>query len=88
LNTQSIYITDQPTTKSKKARPHKGNNKYKSELCRSWTESGTCKYKERCQYAHGVEELRPVTRHIKVCYFYKEYLRFCSTRVSYVNTII
>lgn len=38
---------------------------YKTELCRSWMESGTCRYANKCQFAHGPEELRPVTRHPK-----------------------
>ncbi|XP_050373891.1 zinc finger CCCH domain-containing protein 15 [Argentina anserina] len=35
----------------------------KTELCNKWQESGDCPYKDHCQYAHGVEELRPVIRH-------------------------
>merc|ERR1719204_919108 len=39
---------------------------YKTELCRSWTELGYCPYgSDRCQFAHGMEELRPVIRHKK-----------------------
>ena len=33
-------------------------NKYKRELCNTWTETGTCPYGQRCQYAHGEAELR------------------------------
>jgi len=36
---------------------------YKTELCRKWSETGTCRYGERCQFAHGEEELREVVRH-------------------------
>lgn len=32
---------------------------YKTELCRSYSEFGVCKYGLRCQYAHGLEELLP-----------------------------
>ncbi|SPO39517.1 uncharacterized protein PSFLO_04998 [Pseudozyma flocculosa] len=43
------------------------NNKkvdlYKTELCRQWEEKGWCDYKERCQFAHGPLELRPIQRH-------------------------
>jgi hypothetical protein len=35
---------------------------YKCEMCRSWTETGTCRYGPRCQFAHGAEELRPRQR--------------------------
>ncbi|KAK9934672.1 hypothetical protein M0R45_021808 [Rubus argutus] len=36
---------------------------FKTELCNKWQESGDCPYKDHCQFAHGVEELRPVIRH-------------------------
>lgn len=38
---------------------------YKTELCRSWEEKGTCRYGSKCQFAHGEEELRKVARHPK-----------------------
>ncbi|KAG8933628.1 hypothetical protein FRC00_013031 [Tulasnella sp. 408] len=38
---------------------------YKTELCRSWEEKGTCKYGEKCQFAHGEAEQRRVERHPK-----------------------
>jgi len=40
-------------------------NLYKTELCRSWLESALCKYGNKCQFAHGQHELRPVIRHPK-----------------------
>eukprot|EP00850_Spirogloea_muscicola_P004095 SM000017S02835 [mRNA] locus=s17:551207:555719:- [translate_table: standard] len=36
---------------------------YKTELCNKWEEHGTCPYGSRCQFAHGVQQLRPVLRH-------------------------
>ena len=39
---------------------------YKTELCRSWEEKGSCRYGAKCQFAHGEEELRKVARHPKV----------------------
>ncbi|KAK9286899.1 hypothetical protein L1049_015306 [Liquidambar formosana] len=36
-----------------------GNNLYKTDICRSWEDSGTCRYGSKCQFAHGKEELRP-----------------------------
>lgn len=39
---------------------------YKTELCRSWEEKGSCRYGTKCQFAHGEEELRKVQRHPKV----------------------
>jgi len=37
---------------------------YKTEMCRSWTSTGSCRYRDKCQFAHGIEELRvaPSTR--------------------------
>ncbi len=29
----------------------------KYEMCKSWTETGNCKYGERCLFAHGREEI-------------------------------
>jgi hypothetical protein len=39
---------------------------YKTELCRSWEEKGSCRYGPKCQFAHGEDEIRKVTRHPKV----------------------
>ncbi|EIE20804.1 hypothetical protein COCSUDRAFT_9841, partial [Coccomyxa subellipsoidea C-169] len=36
-----------------------------TELCRSWKESGSCRYGSKCQFAHGEKELKPVQRHPK-----------------------
>jgi butyrate response factor 1 len=40
-------------------------NRYKTELCRSFQENGTCKYGDKCQFAHGHNELRSMMRHPK-----------------------
>lgn len=40
-------------------------NLYKTELCRSFVETGMCRYGSKCQFAHGQSELRPVLRHPK-----------------------
>lgn len=40
-------------------------NLYKTELCRSFAETGICRYGHKCQFAHGGHELRPVLRHPK-----------------------
>ncbi|KAF9568548.1 hypothetical protein CPC08DRAFT_409800 [Agrocybe pediades] len=57
-----------PTSSSGQTGPSANNRKlglYKTELCRSWEEKGTCRYGGKCQFAHGEEELRKVTRHPK-----------------------
>ncbi len=43
----------------------KKTNLYKTELCRSWEETGSCRYRSKCQFAHGLDELRSVPRHHK-----------------------
>ncbi|KAL5535229.1 hypothetical protein ACEPAF_3323 [Sanghuangporus sanghuang] len=50
------------------AGPSANNRKlglYKTELCRSWEEKGSCRYGPKCQFAHGEEEIRKVARHPK-----------------------
>ncbi|XP_053123643.1 mRNA decay activator protein ZFP36 [Hemicordylus capensis] len=41
------------------------SSRYKTELCRTFEESGTCKYGAKCQFAHGPGELRGLSRHPK-----------------------
>ncbi|KAL3501784.1 hypothetical protein ACH5RR_036233 [Cinchona calisaya] len=36
---------------------------FKTELCNKWQETGACPYGDHCQFAHGIQELRPVLRH-------------------------
>merc|ERR1712048_1164111 len=39
--------------------------RYKSEICQRFMENGSCKYGEKCQFAHGEDELRYVYKHPK-----------------------
>ncbi len=39
--------------------------RYKTELCRPFTETGKCKYGDKCQFSHGTKELRNLMRHPK-----------------------
>lgn len=41
------------------------SSRYKTELCRPFEENGTCKYGDKCQFAHGMQELRNLQRHPK-----------------------
>jgi hypothetical protein len=64
--------TGSPTSSSGQTGPSANNRKlglYKTELCRSWEEKGTCRYGTKCQFAHGEDELRTVSRHPKVGVF-------------------
>jgi len=38
------------------------NAKYKTKLCKNYMETGVCKYKDQCSYAHGPKELKGSTR--------------------------
>ncbi|XP_062275562.1 mRNA decay activator protein ZFP36L1-like [Scomber scombrus] len=41
------------------------STRYKTELCRTFEESGVCKYGAKCQFAHGMDEMRGLSRHPK-----------------------
>merc|ERR1712055_553557 len=41
------------------------SSRYKTEMCRPFQENGTCKYGDKCQFAHGMNEVRNVNRHPK-----------------------
>ncbi|KAF8624790.1 hypothetical protein AX15_005679 [Amanita polypyramis BW_CC] len=56
---QSTSLQPGPSANNRKL------NLYKTELCRSWEEKGSCRYGAKCQFAHGEEELRKVARHPK-----------------------
>ncbi|CAB3398051.1 unnamed protein product [Caenorhabditis bovis] len=70
----SNLVTSQPHTpvstptagqQTQQQQSQKNPKLYKTELCRSWMDHGRCNYGERCQYAHGESEKRPVPRHPK-----------------------
>ncbi len=69
-NQQNSVISAPPTPTlspargSKESNPKKGTL-YKTELCRSWEETGQCRYGNKCQFAHSLNELRLVNRHPK-----------------------
>ncbi|CAF1262889.1 unnamed protein product [Didymodactylos carnosus] len=54
--------------------------RYKTELCRPFNETGKCKYGEKCQFAHGFQEMRQLTRHPK---YKTEYCRTFHTTGYY-----
>jgi len=33
-------------------------SRYKTELCRQFSENGECKYGDKCQFAHGINDLK------------------------------
>ncbi|XP_022120526.2 protein TIS11 [Pieris rapae] len=52
-------------TTSDPAPPPPATSRYKTELCRPFEEAGVCKYGDKCQFAHGIRELRNLQRHPK-----------------------
>lgn len=48
--------------------PNSGVNLYKTELCMSWEDTGTCRYGYKCQFAHGQEEMRPLQNRFRTDY--------------------
>ena len=40
-------------------------SRYKTELCRPYQEYRVCKYGDKCQFAHGIHDLRILPRHPK-----------------------
>jgi hypothetical protein len=57
---QLLRIPSSTTTQS-----HVCVTRYKTELCRPFTETGKCKYGDKCQFSHGMKELRLLMRHPK-----------------------
>ena len=46
-------------------KPSMNASRYKTELCRPFQEYGSCKYGDKCQFAHGTHDLRALPRHPK-----------------------
>merc|ERR1711997_1159421 len=66
INHADNHSSASSTTSSNGSGQTKVNtSRYKTELCRPFSEHGTCKYSDKCQFAHGQAELRSVTRHPK-----------------------
>jgi hypothetical protein len=40
-------------------------SRYKTEMCRQYIEKIKCAYGDKCQFAHGEQDMRPVFRHPK-----------------------
>ncbi|KII66748.1 Zinc finger protein 36, C3H1 type-like 1 [Thelohanellus kitauei] len=56
------------------SKSNKKPDKYKTEMCRNYEWKGVCNYQDKCQYAHGSEELMPIEKHpkykTKLCAYY------------------
>jgi hypothetical protein len=45
--------------------PTNNNMKFKTILCKHFETSNICMYKDKCQFAHGINELRSNTGNVK-----------------------
>lgn len=61
----SIGAAEDSDSQHRKQRVPTNSSRYKTELCRPYEENGTCKYGDKCQFAHGIHELRSLNRHPK-----------------------
>lgn len=52
-------------TKFFKGTPSRHEEKFKTEMCNNYVKYGSCRYAQKCQFAHGQDELRQVPRHRK-----------------------
>lgn len=62
---QVKQVKTQPVVEEKPDEELSTQNRYKTELCKSYTETGNCRYGTKCQFAHGKEEIRALLRHPK-----------------------
>ncbi|XP_013880607.1 zinc finger protein 36, C3H1 type-like 1 [Austrofundulus limnaeus] len=65
ISNTSLTSAASLTSPRSPAPPPHISSRYKTELCRTFEESGTCKYGAKCQFAHGLDELRGLSRHPK-----------------------
>jgi hypothetical protein len=64
IDTENTEINDQQRNNDIEAELMR-QNMYKTELCRNWRETGVCRYGNKCQFAHGGDEIRGLLRHPK-----------------------
>ena len=57
----SDETSDHPASGSSKKDKNGLKSKMKTELCTHFTQGGTCKWGEKCIYAHGMQELKEKT---------------------------
>ena len=54
-----------PSTARSNSSSSSEENLFKTEICKAWEAGKECTFGNRCQYAHGIEELRGKDRHQK-----------------------
>ena len=65
MRISTTTTTIPPTLSVSGTHSHGCLTRYKTELCRPFTETGKCKYGDKCQFSHGTNELRILMRHPK-----------------------
>ncbi|XP_023696125.1 cysteine three histidine 1 [Paramormyrops kingsleyae] len=60
-----LPLVESPMSSHVPQSPWLCSTRYKTELCSRYAETGSCKYAERCQFAHGLHDLRVPSRHPK-----------------------
>ena len=65
LNAANINTANASNTNANNSSKQINYSRYKTELCRQFSENGECKYGDKCQFAHGVADLKDVNRHPK-----------------------
>ncbi|KAI1700648.1 zinc finger c-x8-C-x5-C-x3-H type (and similar) domain-containing protein [Ditylenchus destructor] len=80
----SLYINPAKTkeVKRKNGALSRFEQTFKTVMCQSWLETLTCRFGERCKFAHGVSELRHVDRLPSLASNPKYKTRLC---VKYIN---
>ena len=58
---EKSFSTDDeaPTEEHPKTKIKTNIVKYKTEICKNYSEKGDCPYREKCQFAHGKDEIAP-----------------------------
>lgn len=64
-NIYSKKFYEQGNSESKSYYSNKKAVLFKTEMCRSFTELGYCKYGKNCQFCHSINEQRKIKRHPK-----------------------
>lgn len=63
--TQADLIQNELNNLSHGQDSNRNMDRYKTEMCRNFQESGSCKFGERCWFAHGHQDLHSTVRHHK-----------------------
>jgi len=62
---QQLQVSERSKKATKSSTVVVNPARYKTELCRQFEEHGSCRYGDKCQFAHGDSELRTLARHPK-----------------------